>query len=71
MQPSKRVPTSGRSAPSSHVTRIAWTLHRGRHVLAIPGTGDCGHLVDNVAAGGLRLSEDELTVLEAAHRRAS
>ncbi|MFD5097502.1 aldo/keto reductase [Streptomyces albidochromogenes] len=51
--------------------RIAWTLHRGRHVLAIPGTGDRGHLADNVAAGGLRLSEDELAVLEAAHRRAS
>ncbi|GHB05475.1 aldo/keto reductase [Streptomyces chryseus] len=51
--------------------RIAWTLHRGPHVLAIPGTGDCDHLVDNVAAGGLRLSEEELTVLESVHHHES
>ena len=40
--------------------RLAWTLHRGPHVLAIPGTGDPGHLADNVAAAGLRLSPGEL-----------
>ncbi|MFI1417109.1 aldo/keto reductase [Streptomyces sp. NPDC020731] len=43
--------------------RLAWTLHQGPHVLAIPGTGDPGHLAQNVAAGSLRLSEDELTAL--------
>ncbi|WP_412542580.1 aldo/keto reductase [Longispora sp. K20-0274] len=48
--------------------RVAWTLHRGPHVLAIPGTGDPGHLESNVAAGALRLSDDDLVVLEAAHR---
>ncbi|MFF1839907.1 aldo/keto reductase [Streptomyces sp. NPDC058231] len=47
--------------------RIAWTLHRGPHVLAIPGTGDPDHLTQNVAAGALRLSEDELAVLDALH----
>lgn len=47
--------------------RIAWTLHRGPHVLAIPGTGDPAHLVENVAAGGLRLSGDEVAALDAAH----
>jgi pyridoxine 4-dehydrogenase len=47
--------------------RLAWTLHRGRHVLAIPGTGDPGHLVENVAAGALRLSPDELARLEPVH----
>ncbi len=45
----------------------AWTLHRGPHVLAIPGTGDPDHLAENVAAGSLRLSEDELTVLDSLH----
>jgi aryl-alcohol dehydrogenase-like predicted oxidoreductase len=44
--------------------RLAWTLHRGPHVLAIPGTGDPDHLVANVAAGALRLSEEELALLE-------
>jgi pyridoxine 4-dehydrogenase len=40
--------------------RLAWTLHRGPHVLAIPGTGDPGHLAANVAAGALRLTPDEM-----------
>ncbi|WKX73560.1 oxidoreductase [Streptomyces sp. XD-27] len=51
--------------------RLAWTLHRGPHVLAIPGTGDPDHLVDNVAAGALRLSEAELAVLDGLHRGAA
>ncbi|MFD8542451.1 oxidoreductase [Streptomyces sp. NPDC059649] len=44
--------------------RLAWTLHRGPHVLAIPGTGNPDHLTQNVAAGALRLTKDELTVLD-------
>jgi pyridoxine 4-dehydrogenase len=43
--------------------RLAWTLQRGPHVLAIPGTGNPGHLAANVAAGALRLTEDEMTRL--------
>jgi pyridoxine 4-dehydrogenase len=44
--------------------RLAWTLHQGPHVLAIPGTGNPDHLVENVAAGTLRLSADELALLD-------
>ncbi|MGK5533598.1 oxidoreductase [Streptomyces sp. URMC 129] len=44
--------------------RLAWTLHRGRHVLAIPGTGNPAHLEENIAAGSLRLTTDELTLLD-------
>ncbi|WP_243715201.1 aldo/keto reductase [Micromonospora sp. KC207] len=54
------------SAPPAQV-RIAWTLSRGPHVLAIPGTGNPDHLVENVAAGALRLSADELASLAAPH----
>jgi aryl-alcohol dehydrogenase-like predicted oxidoreductase len=43
--------------------RLAWTLHRGPHVLAIPGTGDLRHLKQNIAASSLRLSEDDLRQL--------
>ncbi|MFF4079517.1 oxidoreductase [Streptomyces sp. NPDC001777] len=43
--------------------RLAWTLHQGPHVLAIPGTGDPNHLAQNVAAGALRLSEEEMARL--------
>lgn len=46
--------------------RLAWILHQGRHVLAIPGTGDPDHLVDNVAAGTLRLTAEELRLLDSA-----
>ncbi|MEV6781410.1 aldo/keto reductase [Streptomyces sp. NPDC051098] len=48
---------------SAAQVRLAWTLQRGPHVLAIPGTGNPDHLTDNVAAGALRLSEDELARL--------
>jgi aryl-alcohol dehydrogenase-like predicted oxidoreductase len=43
--------------------RIAWTLALGPHVLAIPGTGDVRHLEENVAAAGLRLTEEDLARL--------
>ena len=43
--------------------RTAWTLSRGPHVLAIPGTGNVDHLVENVAAGALRFSSDQLARL--------
>ncbi|OIJ93989.1 aldo/keto reductase [Streptomyces monashensis] len=51
--------------------RIAWTLHQGPHVLAIPGTGNPDHLTENVAAGALRLTADELARLDALHTGAS
>ncbi|MFK0230395.1 aldo/keto reductase [Streptomyces sp. NPDC090303] len=47
--------------------RLAWTLHQGSHVLAIPGTGDLDHLAQNVATGSLRLTEDELAALDSLH----
>ncbi|MFJ8133872.1 aldo/keto reductase [Streptomyces hydrogenans] len=48
---------------SAAQVRLAWTLHRGAHVLAIPGTGDVDHLAQNVAAGSLHLSPDEVDEL--------
>jgi pyridoxine 4-dehydrogenase len=45
---------------SAAQVRLAWTLQLGPHVLAIPGTGNPEHLEDNVAAGALRLSADEM-----------
>ena len=49
---------------STAQVRLAWTLHRGEHVLAIPGTGNLEHLEENIAAGTLQLSESELSVLD-------
>jgi aryl-alcohol dehydrogenase-like predicted oxidoreductase len=45
---------------SAAQVKLAWTLHQGPHVLAIPGTGDLAHLQENVAAAALRLSPEEL-----------
>jgi aryl-alcohol dehydrogenase-like predicted oxidoreductase len=46
--------------------RLAWTLHQGPHVLAIPGTGSLGHLAENVAAAAITLTADECEQLSAA-----
>ncbi|MFC1430438.1 oxidoreductase [Streptacidiphilus sp. N1-3] len=44
--------------------RLAWTLQRGPHVLAIPGTGNPDHLTANLAAAALQLTPSELTTLD-------
>jgi aryl-alcohol dehydrogenase-like predicted oxidoreductase len=49
---------------SAAQVRLAWTLHKGPNVLAIPGTGNPRHLEENVAAGALRLTGDDLTRLD-------
>ncbi|MES4905814.1 MULTISPECIES: oxidoreductase [unclassified Streptomyces] len=45
--------------------RLAWALRQGPHVLVIPGTGNPDHLVENVTAAGLHLSDDEVSALDA------
>ena len=45
--------------------RLAWTLQRGPHGLAIPGTGNPEHLAENVAAGAMRFFGEEFAVLNA------
>ena len=44
--------------------RLAWTLHQGPHVLAIPGTGNLEHLAENIAASALRLTGADLALLD-------
>lgn len=44
--------------------RLAWTLHRGPHVLAIPGTSDPAHLTENLAAAAIRLTAPQLELLD-------
>ncbi|MCM4080533.1 aldo/keto reductase [Paractinoplanes hotanensis] len=48
---------------TEHQIRLAWTLHQGGNVLAIPGTGDEQHLLDNIAAGAVRLTAEDLARL--------
>ncbi|GGW76137.1 hypothetical protein GCM10010350_71340 [Streptomyces galilaeus] len=65
-------PVARRMPPAAHgaTDRLAWTLARGPHVLAIPGTGNPAHLAENVAAGALRLTAEELDGLNEAHTSA-
>jgi aryl-alcohol dehydrogenase-like predicted oxidoreductase len=42
---------------------LAWLLRRSPAMLPIPGTSSLAHLEDNVAAAGLRLSDDEFEAL--------
>lgn len=51
--------------------RLAWALQRWPHLLVIPGTGDPDHLVDNIAAGTIRLEPEERQRLDAMHRAES
>ena len=52
---------------SAAQVRLAWTLQQGPHVLAIPGPSDPEHVTDNVGAGSLRLSDEEVAVLTSVH----
>ncbi|HET6738991.1 MAG TPA: aldo/keto reductase [Kribbella sp.] len=45
--------------------RLAWTLSRGPHVLAIPGTSSQHHLEQNLEAAHLTLTPEDLTTLNA------
>ena len=47
---------------------LAWLLARSPVMLPIPGTSKVGHLEENTAAAGLRLTPDELAALDDAHR---
>jgi pyridoxine 4-dehydrogenase len=47
---------------------IAWLLHRSKVMLPIPGTSSLEHLVENVAAAGLKLNEDEVRRIDEAGR---
>ncbi|MFG1959866.1 oxidoreductase [Nonomuraea sp. NPDC049028] len=42
---------------------LAWLLARSPNILAIPGTGSLAHLEENIAAGTLKLSEEDLAQL--------
>lgn len=53
--------------PTPAQVRLAWTLAKGPHVLAIPGTGSTEHLVENVATGALRLSAGDVARLDTVH----
>lgn len=42
---------------------LAWLLHRSPALCPTPGTGSLAHLEENLGAGGVRLSREEMTRL--------
>ena len=44
---------------------LAWLLHRGPHVIPIPGTTSTAHLAENLDAAGVSLSPDLVSRLDA------
>jgi pyridoxine 4-dehydrogenase len=44
---------------------LAWLLARSPAMLPIPGTGSVDHLVSNVAAAGLELTDDQVSAISA------
>ncbi|MFI6768611.1 aldo/keto reductase [Streptomyces sp. NPDC050355] len=44
--------------------RLAWTLHRGPQVPVVAGTTHPAHLTEDIAAGALRLTEEEPAALD-------
>jgi aryl-alcohol dehydrogenase-like predicted oxidoreductase len=50
---------------------LAWTLKRSKAMLPIPGTSKVDHLVQNVAAAAVRLSDEDFAALDAQGRAAA
>jgi pyridoxine 4-dehydrogenase len=54
---------AGRRGATVYQVALAWLLARSPAMLVIPGTSSTGHLEENVAAAGLRLSAEDLAEL--------
>lgn len=61
--PALRSVAERHGATTSQVA-LAWLLHRGAHVLLIPGTSSVAHLEENLAAGAIALDAQDLATLE-------
>ncbi|MGB8170980.1 MAG: aldo/keto reductase [Chthoniobacteraceae bacterium] len=52
-----------RHAATPAQVALAWMLHRAPNVIVIPGTTNSAHLEENIAAGRITLSEEDLRSL--------
>jgi len=55
---------AARHGVTSRQVALAWLLHRSPAILIIPGTSSVRHLDDNVAAGAIALTADDLADLD-------
>ncbi len=61
-EPAVQAVAARHGVPASQVA-LAWVLAQGEHVLLIPGTSSVAHLEENLAAGDLALTDDDLAEL--------
>lgn len=54
---------SARTGATPAQLALAWLLHRSPVVLPIPGTSSVAHLAENVAAGAIRLSDEQVAAV--------
>jgi pyridoxine 4-dehydrogenase len=59
---------SGKLHATPSQLALAWTLKRSKVMLPIPGTSRVDHLVENVAAGAIALSDEDFAELDRAAR---
>ncbi|MBT2423722.1 oxidoreductase [Streptomyces sp. ISL-22] len=53
-----------RHGVTAYQVALAWLLHRSPNLVCIPGTSSVAHLEENIAAAGLRLTEEDLAELD-------
>lgn len=53
-----------RHGASTNQIALAWTLHRSKVMLPIPGTSKLAHLLENVAAASITLSPEDIAELD-------
>jgi pyridoxine 4-dehydrogenase len=64
-----KVTTSHKATPGQ--VALAWLLKRSKVMLPIPGTGSVAHLVENVDAVGVSLSDAEFAALDSEGKKAA
>jgi pyridoxine 4-dehydrogenase len=68
--PALRSVADKHGATTSQVA-LAWLLHRGDHVLLIPGTSSVAHLEENLGAAEITLDAEDLAALDHVRRDAT
>ena len=64
LQSSTLSSVAGRLGSTPMQVALAWLLHRSPNILLIPGTSSVAHLRENLAAGQLALSPQDLAELD-------
>ena len=65
LEKEKVQPIADRYDASVYQIALAWLLHHSDCILPIPGTSSVAHLVDNIKAAAIQLSDEDMAQLDA------